>query len=80
MKKTKISPIEQNIIDKVREMRKLKGISQRTLAYMIDMSPGFIGNVENPKERAKYNFNHINRIAEALECSPKDFLPEKPIK
>ena len=80
MEKVNISPFEQAVIDKIREVRKKKGISQRTLAYLIDVSPGFIGNVENPKRRDKYNLNLLNRIAEALECSPKDFLPEKPIK
>ncbi len=69
--------IEQYVINAVREKRLKKGISQRELAYMIDVSPGFIGDVENPKYRAKYNLNHINELAKILECSPKDFLPEK---
>ncbi len=47
---------------------------------MIDLSKSFIRDVENPNRIAKYNLNHINDIAKALKCSPRDFLPEKPLK
>ncbi len=60
-------------------MRISKGISQRDLAYQLNLSEGFIGNIENPNYRAKYNLNHLNEIAKILECSPKDFLPDKPV-
>lgn len=78
MKKADTSPIEQFVIDRIREMRKEKGISQRELSSLTELSIGFIGDVESPKSRAKYNLNHINDIAKALECSPKDFLPDEP--
>lgn len=73
------SPIEQYVIDKVKEMRIEKGYSQKELAYMLDVSIGFIGDVENPKYRAKYNLNHINELARVFECSPKEFLPDDPL-
>jgi transcriptional regulator with XRE-family HTH domain len=60
-------------------MRMRKGISQREIAYLLNISEGFIGNIENPNYRAKYNLSHLNEIAKILECSPKDFLPEKPL-
>ena len=69
--------IEQYVINSVRERRVELGISQKELAYLLDVSVGFIGNVENPKYRAKYNLNHLNELANILDCSPKDFLPEK---
>lgn len=72
------SPIEQYVIDVVRKKRIEKGWSQKELAYEMDLSIGFIGNVENPQLRAKYNLNHINTLARVFECSPKDFLPELP--
>jgi transcriptional regulator with XRE-family HTH domain len=71
------SKIEQYVINAVRNKRIEKGISQKELAYMLDVSIGFIGNIENPEYRAKYNLNHLNEIAKVLDCSPKDFLPEK---
>lgn len=79
MKTSHISLIEQAAIDKVRELRKRRGISQAKLAYMIDVSPSFIGSVENPKERAKYNLTLLNRIAEAMECRIWDLVPEWPV-
>ncbi len=73
-----VSSVEQYVIDKVREKRIEKGWSQKDLAFEIDLSISFIGDVESPKTRAKYNLNHINTLARVFECSPKDFLPELP--
>lgn len=79
MKNTANSRIEQYVIDKVREIRKQKGISQRELSSMTEISIGFLGDVESTKSRAKFNLNHLNDIAKALGCSPKDFLPDDPL-
>ena len=49
------------------------------LAYGIGVSKGFIGMAESPKYNIKYNVNHINEIAKYPGCSPRDFLPEKPL-
>ena len=70
------TPIEQYVIDKVKEIRTSKGISQAKLAHLIDLSVGFIGNVENRKHIAKYNLNHLNRISGELEVAFCDFFPE----
>jgi transcriptional regulator with XRE-family HTH domain len=72
-----LSPIEQYVVDVVKKKRLERGISQKALADELDMSLGFIGNVENPKFRAKYNLDHINALAKLFECSPRDFLPEE---
>ena len=79
MKKPETSAIEQFVIDRIRTVRKEKGISQRELSALTELSIAFIANVESPKWRAKYNLNHINAIAKVFNCSPKDFLPEEPI-
>lgn len=71
--------IEQYVIDKVKEIRTSKGISQARLAHLIELSVGFIGNVENPKHIAKYNLNHLNRISKELKVDFKDLFPEKAI-
>ena len=75
MDNSAIEPIEQYVIDVVRAMRIEKKISQKDLAYSLNLSIGFIGNVESSNFRAKYNLSHINKLSEILECSPKDFLP-----
>ena len=77
MAKSLLTPIEQYVVDVVKKKRLEKGISQKELGYQLDISLGFIGDVENPKYRAKYNLNHINQLAKIFECSPKDFIPEK---
>lgn len=69
--------IEQFVIDKVRKMRLQKGISQAELADRIDVSRGFIGAVENPNQRAKYNISILNEIAKVMDCSIRDFFPDK---
>ena len=74
-----LSEIEQYVINVVKEKRIEKGWSQKDLAYEIDLSIGFIGDIESPRYRAKYNLNHINTLAKVFECSPKDFLPELPM-
>lgn len=76
MKKSNTTDIEQFVINAVKERRIKKGISQAGLAYLLEVSEGFIGNVESPNYRAKYNLNHLNALAKILECSPRDFLPK----
>lgn len=71
--------IEQFVIDKVREIRIEKGYSQVSLSMEMGLSHKFVGNVESPKTPDKYNINHLNKIAELLNCSIRDFFPIKPI-
>jgi len=72
--------IEQFVIDKVKELRIKKNISQSELAFKLGVSSGFVGKIESPKYPDKFNLNHINKLAEIFDCSPKDFLPEKKLK
>jgi transcriptional regulator with XRE-family HTH domain len=67
------------IIEKVKKIRKEKGISQLELADGIGVSAGFIGKVESSNTSAKYNLQHLNLIATFLKVSPKIFLPDEPI-
>ncbi|TAF82969.1 MAG: XRE family transcriptional regulator [Sphingobacteriales bacterium] len=75
MDNSDLEPIEQYVIDIVRRMRIEKKISQKKLSYDLNLSIGFIGDIESSKSRAKYNLSHINKLAEIFKCSPKDFLP-----
>jgi Predicted transcriptional regulators len=68
--------IELYVINAVRSRRLEQKMSQATLAYCINVSRGFVGDVENPKMPAKYNLNHLNEIAKVFNCSPKEFLPD----
>lgn len=74
-----LTEIERYIIEKIRAMRKEHGLSQLELSQKLEMSDSFISHVEAPSKRAKYNINHLNKIAEIFNCSPKEFWPEKPL-
>lgn len=69
--------IELFVIDKVKEMRLKANISQAQLAIKIDVSVGFIGHVESPNKRAKYNLNHLNKLVLILDCKFQDFFPDE---
>jgi len=73
-----ITQIDQHVINKVREKRKAANISQAALAHMLDVSEGFIGNIESTKYNDKYSVAHLNELAKIFKCSPKDFLPDEP--
>lgn len=72
------SEIELFVIARIKKMRVDAGMSQASFALEMNLSYGFIGQVENPNRRAKYNLNHINQAAKVFKCSVKDLLPEQP--
>jgi len=73
------SKIDEFAINKVREKRLAKKMSQADLANELGMSVGFIGKVESAKYSSHYNIRHLNELAQILECSPQEFLPKKPL-
>lgn len=73
------SEIDQFVVNKVLKMRKEQNVSQRDLAYYINVNKSFIAACEIPNNRAKYNISHLNEIAKALNCKISDFLPEEPL-
>ena len=76
----KLTEIESFAINKAKELRIQNSISQAELAFRMGVSNGFIGKVESFKYDTKYNLNHINKLADIFNCSPKDFLPTNPFK
>lgn len=78
MQKSRKSKFDLEVISRVKQIREKKGLSQDDLAEILDTTRGYIGQVESPKHRAKYNLNHLNRLALEMKCSPRDFLPEIP--
>jgi transcriptional regulator with XRE-family HTH domain len=67
------------IVNRVRAMRVELGLTQTDIAVQLNLSVGFIGHVESPKFPAKYNTLHLNELAKLFKCSPRDFMPEKPL-
>jgi transcriptional regulator with XRE-family HTH domain len=72
------SKIDLYVIDRVKEKRIERNLSQAELAYELGMSVGFIGKAESIKYPTHYNVKHLNDLAKILKCSPQDFLPKKP--
>ena len=68
------TPIEQYVIDKVREKRLAQKMSQATLAYCLGVSRGFIGDVENPNQRAKYNLSFLIVLFPTFSLLPLSLL------
>lgn len=73
------SDIELYVIKRIKEIREQHNMSQSELAVELNVSNGFIGQVESSKSPTKYNLNHLNKLASIFKCSIKDFLPDKPI-
>jgi len=74
------SEIEQYVIDRVRALRIEAGLGQEKLSVMMGLNSKFVGNVESPRTADKYNINHLNKIAEVIHCSIKDFFPDQPFE
>ena len=70
------SEIELFVISKAKALREQANYSQSELAFKLDVSNGFIGQVESLNSPSKYNLNHIDKLAVLFNCSPKDFLPD----
>lgn len=75
---TKKTKFELAVIQKVKELRIEKELSQRDIAAILNFSEGFIGQIESPLHPSKYNLNHLNKLAIEMGCSPKDFIPDNP--
>jgi ribosome-binding protein aMBF1 (putative translation factor) len=66
------SAIQKRFGERVRELRKRKGLSQEALALACELDRTYIGGVE----RGERNLSLINiyRIAEALEVKPRELF------
>ena len=71
------SAIELYIVQKVKEQRKKRKMSQRYLADCLNVSQSFIRNIENENDDTAYNIDHLNEIAKIFDCSIREFFPEK---
>lgn len=73
------SLIEFEIVNLVRKKRKDLNISQAKIASLIDVSAGYIGQIEMKNSGSMYSYDQLNKLAVFFNCSPKEFLPDAPI-
>lgn len=71
------SKVDWFLVNRVKEMRLERNMSQEALAVHLGVTRGFLGHIESPKFPAKYNTTQLNQLAKTFKCSPKDFWPEK---
>lgn len=74
---TVLTPIEQYVVDFVFKLRREKNLTQSDIGVVIGTKTTFVHNVENLQNRAKYNLNHINALADHFNISICDFFPKK---
>lgn len=73
------SELDQYIAGKVKAIRLQNKMTQAVLSIKLGVSNTFIGQCEVPTHKSHYNLHHLNKLAQIFDCSPKDFLPDKPI-
>jgi len=80
MAKKRKSKFELAVVEKVRLARIARNKTQPYLALLLDVTDGYIGQIESPKSLSKYTLDQLNKIAVDFNCSPKDFMPDEPIE
>ncbi len=56
------SDYQNEIIDKVRKLRREKDYSQAEVAALLGISDGQMGNIESPRTPYKYTLEHLYKI------------------
>ena len=66
------------VVEKVKEERIKRKISQLKLANILDFaSPNYIAKIETRKHNVSYNLVHLCKIADAFGIEVVDLLPKK---
>src|SRR5215207_8719356 len=63
-------------MERIRQLRKAKGLSQAKLAVMADMDPATLNRLEQGKGNP--NIRTLERVAEALGVEVSDLFPKAP--
>jgi hypothetical protein len=74
------SDFELAIVDLVRQKRRENKLTQENVAICLNVTPGYIGQIESLTEPSMYTHDQLNILAIEMDCSPKDFYPEHPAK
>ena len=69
-----VDDIRLKMGQRIKELRDLKNLSQKDLAYSADLDRSYIASVENGKRNI--SIVNIEKIAVALEVSLKEFFSD----
>lgn len=67
-----MSDVKVSLGNRIKQLRKAKGISQETLALKVELDRTYIASVENGKRNI--SIINIKKICNGLEISLKDFF------
>lgn len=73
------SKTEWEIVKLVKERRNFKIMSQAKLAVLLNVTSGYIGQIEMENSPSMYTYDQLNKLAIFLKCSIRDFIPQEPI-
>ncbi|MBQ2882833.1 MAG: helix-turn-helix transcriptional regulator [Alphaproteobacteria bacterium] len=69
---------QYKVISRLKKLREEKNYTQASLAKLLEISPGQLGNIESIKQEHKFTLAQILKICDALDIDiVKIFLPER---
>ena len=69
---------QYEVISRLKKLREEKNYTQASIAKLLEISPGQLGNIESIKQEHKFTLAQILRICDELNISIQSiFLPEK---
>lgn len=74
------SKFELEIVANIVAERMVRKKPQSYIAMILDVTDGYIGQVESPKSPSMLTHDQINEIAKDFGCSPRIFYPDKPVE
>lgn len=74
------SKFELEIVSNIVAERMSRKKPQSYIAMILDVTDGYIGQVESPKSPSMLSHDQINEIAKDFGCSPQIFYPDKPVE
>lgn len=70
---------QYEIILLVKAKREALELTQDDIADALDVSRGYIGQVESPNHPSRYTLDQLNTLAILMKCSPREFIPQTAI-
>lgn len=69
---------QYEVISRLKKLREEKNYTQASLAKLLEISPGQLGNIESIKQEHKFTLAQILRICDELNVRIENiFLPEQ---
>ena len=65
---------QQKVIDRIKNIREKKGLTQLAFAKILDISPGQMGNIDSYKQPHKYTIKQIVTICDSLGINIEEVL------